>query len=61
VLEALERLMRGRTVVVVTHQLATADRAVVLADGRIVQQGTPAELARVEGSYRRLATALDRR
>jgi ABC-type multidrug transport system fused ATPase/permease subunit len=62
VLEALERLVAGRTVVLVTHQLATAARAgkaVVLAGGRIVQQGDPAELAQVEGSYRRLARALD--
>jgi ABC-type multidrug transport system fused ATPase/permease subunit len=62
VLEALERLVRGRTVVLVTHQLATAaraDKAVVLAGGRMVQQGDPAELVQVEGSYRRLARALE--
>jgi ATP-binding cassette subfamily B protein len=64
VLEALERLMRDRTVLVVTHQLATvqrADHAVVLARGRVVQQGPPAQLARVEGDYRRLARAAEPR
>ena len=44
VLEALERLMTGRTVVMISHQLASvhgADRIVVLDRGRIVDEGTP--------------------
>ena len=44
---ALEALMRGRTTVVIAHRLSTvekADRIVVLADGRIAETGTHAEL-----------------
>ena len=45
--EALQRLMRGRTVLVIAHRLSTvryADQVVVLAQGRIVQKGTHDEL-----------------
>jgi subfamily B ATP-binding cassette protein MsbA len=55
--EALERLMRDRTVLVIAHRLATvrhADRIVVFEDGRIVQEGRHAELLEAEGPYRRL-------
>ncbi|WP_405010852.1 ATP-binding cassette domain-containing protein [Kitasatospora sp. NBC_01539] len=48
---------RGTTCLVLAHRLSTiqaADRVVVLADGRIVQQGAPAELAAVQGPYRTL-------
>ncbi|MFD9127264.1 ATP-binding cassette domain-containing protein [Kitasatospora sp. NPDC059571] len=48
---------RGTTCLVLAHRLSTiraADRVVVLAGGRIVQQGTPAELAAVPGPYREL-------
>ncbi|GAA1147153.1 NHLP family bacteriocin export ABC transporter peptidase/permease/ATPase subunit [Kitasatospora gansuensis] len=48
---------RGTTCLVLAHRLSTiqaADRVVVLAGGRIVQQGTPAELAAVPGPYRTL-------
>jgi ABC-type multidrug transport system fused ATPase/permease subunit len=44
IIEALERLMRGRTTLVVSHRLSlarSADRVVVVADGRIVEQGPP--------------------
>jgi ATP-binding cassette, subfamily B, bacterial len=47
ILEALERLMRGRTTLVVSHRLSlarAADRVVVLAHGRIVEDGPPGEL-----------------
>jgi ABC-type multidrug transport system fused ATPase/permease subunit len=60
VLEALERLMRGKTVIIITHQLSIvkrADRLVVLEDGRIAQQGTHGELIEVEGRYRHLYQA----
>ncbi|WP_073250513.1 ABC transporter ATP-binding protein [Cryptosporangium aurantiacum] len=54
----LRRLMAGRTTVLITHdlRLATeADYVVVLADGRVVEQGTPAELHRADnGHYRSL-------
>jgi ATP-binding cassette subfamily B protein len=55
--EALQRLMEGRTALIIAHRLSTvqsADRVVVLDAGRIVQQGPHAELMTVEGVYRRL-------
>ncbi len=63
--QALSELMKGRTVLVIAHRLATvkhADRVVVVHDGRIAEMGTHDELmARVDGIYRRLANlqALD--
>ena len=54
---SLERLMAGRTVFVIAHRLSTvqrADRIVVLADGRIVEEGTHDDLLTRGGEYRRL-------
>jgi subfamily B ATP-binding cassette protein MsbA len=55
---ALERLMAGRTVIVVAHRLSTilhADRVVVLDQGRILEQGSPAELLeREDGRFKRM-------
>jgi len=56
--EALEKLMQGRTSVVIAHRLATvrkADKIIVLESGRIVEQGTHAELLSNEtGLYKTL-------
>ena len=55
--EALERLMRGRTVLVIAHRLSTvtgADRVAVVEGGRVVQLGRHARLVEEEGPYRRL-------
>ncbi len=55
---ALERVMRGRTTLVIAHRLATvinADRILVIDGGRLVEQGTHASLIGAGGVYSRLA------
>jgi ATP-binding cassette subfamily B protein len=57
---ALERLMAGRTVIVVAHRLSTVQRAdhiAVIADAQVAEYGTHAELIAQGGRYSALATA----
>lgn len=54
---ALSRLLTGKTVLVIAHRMRTveaADKIVVLADGRVAEEGTPAELMDKNGLYRRM-------
>ncbi len=56
VMSALRRLCEGRTCFVIAHRLSTvqsADRVVVLNDGRVADEGSPNELAGRAGLYRR--------
>lgn len=60
ILEALGRLMEGRTTFMIAHRLSTvrnADQILVVNDGRIIQRGTHESLIGVEGLYRLLHEA----
>ncbi len=57
--EALSRLLAGKTVLVIAHRMRTveaADKIVVLADGKVAEEGTPSELLGKEnGIFKRMA------
>lgn len=58
--EAIARLSRERTILIVSHRLrlvSIADSVVVLDHGRVVESGVPADLERRNGPYRRLVEA----
>jgi ABC-type multidrug transport system fused ATPase/permease subunit len=57
VIEALERLMAGRTVITIAHRLSTlrsADKIIVIQDGVVAEQGTHNELLNLNGNYAQL-------
>jgi ATP-binding cassette subfamily B protein len=60
ILEALDRLMVGRTTFMIAHRLSTlheADRILVINHGQLIEQGTPEELLRMGGLYKQLHEA----
>jgi ATP-binding cassette subfamily B multidrug efflux pump len=55
--ESLDDMMQGKTVIAIAHRLSTIaamDRLIVMDDGRIIEQGTHAELLEKNGVYARL-------
>lgn len=57
ILENLKRLMQGRTSIFISHRISTvkhADRIIVLNDGKVVEEGSHAELLRKNGFYTQL-------
>jgi ABC-type multidrug transport system fused ATPase/permease subunit len=60
--QALDRLLRGRTSIIIAHRLSTvrrADEIVVIERGRILQRGTERQLLAADGPFRRLAHDLE--
>ena len=55
--ESLDEMMKGKTVIAIAHRLSTIaamDRLIVMDNGRIIEQGTHAELLSKNGTYARL-------
>ncbi len=62
--EALAQLMERKTVLMIAHRLSTverADRIIVMADGRLIESGSPAELLAAGGTYARMVNTQGRR
>jgi len=60
--QALDRLLKGRTSLIIAHRLSTvrrADEILVVENGRIIQRGSERELLAVDGPFRRLAHTLE--
>nr|WP_279009208.1 ABC transporter ATP-binding protein [Synergistes jonesii] len=60
---ALSRLIKDKTVLVIAHRMRTvagADKIVVLAEGRVAEQGSPAELMKARGLYWRMTSLQNR-
>lgn len=58
--QGIEKLLEGRTSFVIAHRLSTikkADRIFVIDDGKIIEQGSPAELLKQKGAYYKLYAA----
>ena len=54
---ALSRLLRGKTVLVIAHRMRTveaADKIIVLKEGRVAEEGTPADLMKKGGIFERM-------
>lgn len=58
--DALERLMKGRTTIIIAHRLSTvinSDEIVVMSEGNIVERGSHKQLIELDGNYKRLYDA----
>ena len=56
--QALDRLLKGRTSIIIAHRLSTvrrADEILVVENGQVIQRGSERELLAVDGPFRRLA------
>jgi ABC-type multidrug transport system fused ATPase/permease subunit len=60
--QALDRLLKGRTSIIIAHRLSTvrrADEILVVENGQVIQRGSERELLQVDGPFRRLAHMLE--
>src|SRR4029077_4059008 len=60
--QALDRLLKGRTSIIIAHRLSTvrrADEILVVENGQVIQRGSERELLKVDGPFRRLADTLE--
>jgi ABC-type multidrug transport system fused ATPase/permease subunit len=60
--QALDRLLKGRTSIIIAHRLSTvrrADEILVIENGQVIQRGSERELLKVDGPFRRLAHTLE--